>query len=44
MYQQFLNYLDTEDKELVSINNFNWYYKNLFDWEDNYYSQNKRIV
>ena len=44
MYQEFLNLLHTEDEELVSIDKFNWYYKDKFDWEDFYYSQNKRIV
>ena len=44
MYQEFLNFLLHEDNELISINNFNWYYKDLFDWEDYFYSQNKRIV
>ena len=32
------------DPHLVSINNFNWYYKNKFDWKDLFFSKNKRIV
>ena len=32
------------DPHLISINNFNWYYKNLFDWKDLFFSKNKRIV
>jgi serine/threonine protein kinase len=41
MSQQFLMNFDPE---LVYIDNFQWYYKHLFNWEDFLFSKNKRIV
>ena len=41
MSQQFLMNFDPE---LVSIANFQWYYKQEFNWEDFLFSKNKRIV